>query len=90
MGETNPNIRLGLWPMSGLTHHGSAVTVVFLARSGGLSKSTLSLFRHSDRFDFVFSLRCIDWVGKPLCEPNFSGRSYALVVYSSIRYGPSN
>ena len=30
----------------------------------------LSLFRHSDRFDFVFSLRCIDWVRKPLYEPN--------------------
>ena len=26
----------------------------------GFAKSTLSLFRHSDRFDFVFSLRCID------------------------------
>ena len=26
----------------------------------GLSKSTLSLFRHSDRFDFVFSLRCTE------------------------------
>ena len=26
----------------------------------GLAKSTLSLFRHSDRFDFAFSLRCID------------------------------
>ena len=31
-----------------------------LAYSGGLAKSTLSLFRHSDRFVFVFSLRCID------------------------------
>ena len=28
-------------------------------------------YSHSDRFDFVFSLRCIDWVRKPLCEPNF-------------------
>ena len=26
---------------------------------------------HSDRFDFVFSLRCIDCVRKPLCEPKF-------------------
>ena len=42
-----------------------------LACSGGLAKSTLSLFRHSDRFDFVFSLRCIDLVRIPLCEPNF-------------------
>ena len=25
-----------------------------------ISMSTLSLFRHSDRFDFMFSLRCID------------------------------
>ena len=25
-----------------------------LACSGGLTKSNLSLFRHSDRFDFVF------------------------------------
>ena len=31
-----------------------------LACSGRLAKSTLSLFRHSDLFDFVFSLRCID------------------------------
>ena len=31
-----------------------------LACSGGLAESTLSLFRHSDRFDFVFSPRCID------------------------------
>ena len=31
-----------------------------LACSVDLAKSTLSLFRHSDRFDFVFSLRCID------------------------------
>ena len=38
--------------------------------SGGLVKSTLSSFRHSDRFDVMFSLRCIDWVRKPLCEPN--------------------
>ena len=38
---------------------------------GGLAKSTLSLFRHSSRVNFVFSLRCIDWVRKPLCEPNF-------------------
>ena len=33
--------------------------------------SLLSLFHHSDQFDFVFLLRCIDWVRKPLCEPNF-------------------
>ena len=26
---------------------------------------------HSDRYDFGFSLRCIDWVRKPLWEPNF-------------------
>ena len=31
-----------------------------LACSGGLAKSALSLFRLSDRFDFVFSPRCID------------------------------
>ena len=42
-----------------------------LAFSGGLAKSTLSLFRHSDRFDFVFLLRCIDWVRKTLGELNF-------------------
>ena len=35
---------------------------------GGLAKSTLSLFRHSDQSEFVFSLRCIDCVRKPLCE----------------------
>ena len=31
-----------------------------IACSGGLTKNTVSLFRHSDRFEFVFSLRCID------------------------------
>ena len=39
--------------------------------NGGLAKSTLSLIRHSDRFDFVFLLRSIDSVRKLLCEPNF-------------------
>ena len=36
--------------------------VVFYLRLAvaGLAKSTLSLFRQSGRFDFVFSLRCID------------------------------
>ena len=41
----------------------TVVQLVFsltLACSEGLAKSTLSLFRHSDRFDFVFTLRCID------------------------------
>ena len=47
------------------------VVSLTLACSGGLAKSTLSLFRHSDRFDFVFSLRCIDCVTKPLCESKF-------------------
>ena len=30
------------------------------------------MFRHSDRFDFVFSVRCIDCVIKPVCEPSFN------------------
>ena len=30
-----------------------------VACSGGLAKGTLSVLRHSDRFNFVFSLRCI-------------------------------
>ena len=50
------------------------VQLVVFFNSGlqwGIIQEYLSLFRHSDRFDFVFSLRCIDWVRKPLCEPNF-------------------
>ena len=31
---------------------------------------TYSLFHHSDQFDFVSSLWCIDSVREPLCEPN--------------------
>ena len=64
--------RLGLdakslfWP--------TVVRLVVSFNSGlqwGISQEYSSLFRHSGRFDFVFSLRCIDWVRKPLCEPNF-------------------
>ena len=47
---------------------------------GKLAKSTLSLFRHSDRFDFVFSLRCTDWVRKPLCEPNVLCILYIRII----------
>ena len=36
-----------------------------------ISQEYTFLFCHSDRFDLMFSLRCIDWVRKPLCEPNF-------------------
>ena len=35
------------------------------------SQEYLSLFHHSDQFDFVSSLWCIVWVREPLCKPNF-------------------
>ena len=79
-------LKIGSWPLKAFTS-GFGLDAVSLAwpiviqlvvsfNSGlqwGISQalSTLSLFRHSDRFDFVFSLRCIDRVRKPLCEPNF-------------------
>ena len=56
-----------------------------LACSGVLAKSTLSFFRHSDRFDFVFSLRCIDLVRKPLCEPIFLCIFFVLRITSGPR-----
>ena len=56
------------------THAFFMRTAKTLIRLGGLQwviSQGYSLFHHSDRFDFVFSLRCIDWVRKPLCKPNF-------------------
>ena len=55
--------------------------ISLLACSWRLAKSTLSLFRHYDRFDFVFSLGCIDWVRKQLCEPNFLCVSFDLLAF---------
>ena len=45
-----------------------------------LAKSTLSLFRHNDRFDFVFSLRCFDEVRKPLSEPIFFFCPFSILI----------
>ena len=50
-------LMLCLWPGPSLFNYWFPLTLAF---SGGLAKNTLSLFRHSDRFEFVFSLRFID------------------------------
>ena len=43
-----------------------------LARSGfRFNQEYLSLFHHSEQFDFVSSLWCIDLIRDPLCDQNF-------------------
>ena len=53
-----------------------------MACSGGLAKSTLSLFRHSDRFDFVFLLRCIE------LGSHYPSRTFYVFFVLGIISGP--
>ena len=58
---------------------------------GGLAKRTLSLFRHSDRFDLFFvvvffaEMQLIELL--PLCEPNFLCRFFIFIfIYLFILF----
>ena len=55
---------------------------LILACSRGLAKSTLSLCRNSDRFDFMFSLRCIE------LESHYVNRTFNVFFVLRIISGP--